>query len=171
MDIGAIFLLLALLILVALFLAQPFMERRARRTTDEEHELSTLMAERDRVLDALQELDFDHELGKIPAEDYPKQRAALLKKGAEALRQLDAYQEGTPAADAESRLEAAIAARRADAARPVSSEDAFGDDELESLIAARRSARKEKSGGFCPHCGRPILRSDQFCPNCGKPPQ
>jgi predicted amidophosphoribosyltransferase len=42
------------------------------------------------------------------------------------------------------------------------------DDDIESLIAARRSERKEKSAGFCPNCGRPILSSDRFCPHCGK---
>ena len=42
------------------------MERRARRVTEEEHELSSLMAERERVINSLQELDFDFKLGKIP---------------------------------------------------------------------------------------------------------
>ncbi|MBL1173273.1 MAG: zinc-ribbon domain-containing protein, partial [Chloroflexi bacterium] len=42
------------------------------------------------------------------------------------------------------------------------------DDDVEALIAARRKARKEKSGGFCPRCGKPVLASDRFCPHCGK---
>ena len=54
-----------------MYLYAPFMERRARRVTEEEHELSALMAERDRVINSLQELDFDFKLGKIPEEDYP----------------------------------------------------------------------------------------------------
>ena len=45
---------------------------------------------------------------------------------------------------------------------------AEGDDDLEALIASRKAGRKEKSGGFCPKCGKPILRSDRFCPHCGK---
>lgn len=88
MDIGAIFLLMALFTLVAMFLAQPYMERRAKIVSAEEFEHSTLLAMRDRYINALKELDFDHELGKIPAEDYPAQRAELLKKGADALRQI-----------------------------------------------------------------------------------
>jgi hypothetical protein len=167
MDIGAIFLLLALIILVALYLAQPYLERGTPFFLNEEHELSTLMAERDRLLSALQELDFDHTLGKIPVEVYPEQRAALLQYGANTLRQIDAHLGQTAEGDAESRLEAAIAARRADAAadRP---EAQPADDDLEALIASRRSGRKEKSGGFCPECGRPVLHSDRFCQNCGK---
>jgi len=25
----------------------------------------------------------------------------------------------------------------------------------------------EKSGGFCPRCGKPVQKSDLFCPRCG----
>jgi hypothetical protein len=167
MDIGAIFLLLALLLLVGLFVAQPYFERRARRVTPEERELSALMAERDQVINALQELDFDYTLGKIPTEDYPSQRTSLLQKGANLLRELDTRQAGTHDQDAESRLEAVIAARRADAGQAANPARPGVDDELESLIAARRSVRKDKTGGFCPKCGKPILASDRFCPNCG----
>lgn len=129
--------------------------------------MSSLMAERDRVINALQELDFDHNLGKIPDEDYPPQRAELLQKGAEVLRKLDAFQPSASLRqDAKSRLEEAVAARRADAAEAVRAE--VTDDDLESMIAARRKDRKEKSAGFCPRCGQPVLVVDRFCPSCGK---
>ncbi len=166
MDLGAIFLLLGVLILVAVYVARPFMVRE-RRLAAEEHELSVLMAERDRILNALQELDFDHALGKIPDEDYPSQRAFLLQKGADALRQLDDMQPSLAAGTTEDRLEAAIAARRADAGS--ASSPTMSDDDLEELIAKRRAARKDKAGGFCPKCGKPVLVTDSFCPNCGRP--
>src|SRR5215216_672201 len=89
MQLTAIFFSLAILILVGIYLYAPFMERRARRVTEEEHALSTLMAERDRVINSLQELDFDFKLGKIPEEDYPAQRTSLLQRGANILRQID----------------------------------------------------------------------------------
>jgi len=178
MELGALFLILALLTLVGLFVSRPFMEsRRSFAISAEEHELSSLMAERDRLLTALQELDFDHVLGKIPAEDYPNMRAALFGQAAEVLHHIDELQPQKIAApNAESRVEAAIAARRADASAaklPASASSPVarneGDDDLEDLIAARRAQRKEKSGGFCPNCGKPVLRSDRFCPSCGKP--
>ena len=166
MDLGAIFLLLGVLILVAMYVARPFIVRE-RRLVSEGHELSVLMAERDRILNALQELDFDHALGKIPDEDYPAQRLILLQKGADVLRQLDEMQPSRAAGTTEDRLEAAIAARRADAGAAQPS--TMSDDDLEELIAKRRSASKEKVSGFCPKCGKPVLVTDSFCPNCGRP--
>lgn len=169
MTSGAVFLILALALLVGVYVAQPFLVRSRRKVASvEEHEVSSLMAERDRLITALQELDFDFTLGKIPAEDYPAMRVLLLQKGADILRKLDALSpQSAHASDAESRMEAAIAARRADAA--VAKSAPASDDDLESLIAARRSARKERTNGFCPKCGKPILKSDKFCPHCGKP--
>lgn len=166
MELTAIFFSLAVLILVGIYLYSPFMERRARRVTEEEHELSALMAERDRVINSLQELDFDFRLGKIPEEDYPTQRAGLLQKGAEILRKIDSVApQAASAQDTEARLERAIAARRADASTTTVE---VPDDDLEAMIAARRKGRKNKSAGFCPRCGKPVMVSDRFCPSCGK---
>ena len=167
MEIAAIFFTLAIFILVAMYLYAPFMERRARRVTEEEHELSALLAERDRVVNSLQELDFDFKLGKIPEEDYPTQRAGLLQKGADILRKIDSFspQAGSAQDDEEARLEKVIAARRADAS---TAKPEVSDDDVESMISSRRKNRKEKSGGFCPKCGRPIIATDRFCPSCGK---
>ena len=166
MQLTAIFFTLAILILVAIYLYAPFMERRARRVTEEEHELSTLMAERDRVINSLQELDFDFKLGKIPEGDYPAQRAHLLQKGADILRQIDSIApQPASAQSADARIEKATAAGRADASVALSE---VSDDDVESMIAARRKIRKEKSSGFCPKCGKPVVVSDRFCPSCGK---
>jgi hypothetical protein len=170
MDLGAILLLLAVLLGVGLFLAAPLMGDLPSSMSQETREASALMAERDRVINALQELDFDFKLGKIPEEDYPGQRKTLLQRGADILRKLDDL-EPPPAAgstaipDADARIERAAAARRGDGSR---TGEPPGDDRIESMLAARRAARRAKSAGFCPRCGKAILVTDQFCPNCGK---
>jgi NADH pyrophosphatase NudC (nudix superfamily) len=171
MDLGSIFLLLALLILVAVFIARPLLEHKAVGVSEEEQTLSALLARRDRVLDALQELDFDFKLGKIPELDYPAQRTNLLQQGAEVLKKLDTLQaHPTQATDV---LEFAIAARKAQSVAikengsPPSNVVRHPDDDIESLIAARRRQRKTKSAGFCPQCGHPIQTNDKFCSKCG----
>jgi len=189
MDIGSIFVIIALVVLVALYVSRPLFERQSPDVhpnddqPDREH--STLMAEHDRILNALQELDFDQVLGKIPEEDYPQQRTALLLQGADVLRKLDALQPDIEQGTTEERIEAAIAARRLDAARyaaetasavqggngrtsrRASSAVATPDDDLEIMLANRRRDRQEKSAGFCPKCGNPVQKSDRFCPKCG----
>lgn len=189
MDVPSLFLVLAVALLIGVFVSRPFANRRSAtevliRPESEEDEIrrSSLLAERDRILTALQDLEFDYTLGKIPAETYPVQRAELLTNGAEVLRKLDELAGAIVTTSAESRLEAVVAARRADAvvkparqaeaagvAAPagVRRPPAAGEDDIEALVAARRQVRQEKAGGFCPKCGKPSAKSDKFCSRCG----
>ncbi len=157
MDLAAILFLIALLLTVSLYLTTPLMGRRAGGPAEESQEVSSLLAERERLLNALQELEFDFQLGKIPEEDYPVQRAELMRKGAEVLKKLDALAPSRPAV-----------MQAAEASAVATHSGSLSDDDIESMLAARRRARKTKSAGFCPRCGKPILATDQFCPNCGK---
>ena len=164
-EAGALFLVLALALLVGMFICRPFMALENEQEPDEpdgdkeskqqaDQLRSTLFAERERLLSALQELDFDYNLGKIPAEDYPPQRAVLTHDAAEALRRLDeltpakAYQAPAPP-------------------EPVVVDPP--DESLELAIAAHRRSRLEKAIGFCPRCGKPVKKSDKFCSRCGMP--
>ena len=165
MQIVSIFFTLGILILVGVFLYAPFLERRARRVTEEEHETSSLLAERERVVNSLQELESDYLLGKVPEEDYPTQRANLLQKGADVLRKLDELAPAKAQNDKDVRVERALAARRRNGS---SQQGELTDDDVESMIASRRKGRKSKSAGFCPKCGKPVMASDKFCPSCGK---
>ena len=96
------------------------------------------------------------------------------------LKQLDKIQ--SPEAvgigdELDARIEAAIARRRADAARSdgemvaqavaVAAPEVDPDDDIEVMLAKRRRQQKEKLGGFCPQCGGPVRKSDRFCPKCG----
>jgi len=196
--IGSILLVLAVGLLVAMFVARPFLQASPtahKRALDEversEHERSSLLAERDRVLTALQELDFDFALGKVPADDYPLMRGDLLRTGAEVLRRLEAFEASSGSGSIEERIEAAVAARRADSAgraaaqaEPQAGTATAGSaaagvaggngaarktaDPVEELIASRKRARQESAAGFCPKCGKPFQKSDKFCSKCGK---
>jgi len=168
MEISSILLILAVFVMVGAYVYLPFMARARRMRPNESHEVSALKAERDRVINSLQELDFDFNLKKIPEGEYPEQRAILLQKGADILRQLDELAPAASSAvNAEARIEKATAAGRADSGvKTLVLAD--NDDDLESMIAARRRGQKSKSAGFCPKCGKPVLVSDKFCPACGK---
>ncbi|MFN3491368.1 MAG: zinc-ribbon domain-containing protein [Anaerolineales bacterium] len=151
MELGSIFLVLAVLVIVGMYLYAPFTERAQNINIEDTHEISALKAERERILTSLQELDFDFKLGKIPPEDYPEQRQTLLQKGADVLRQLDEINALAPSPSPKERGESSIK-----------------DNELEAMLAERRKQKQSKSAGFCPNCGRPVLTTDHFCPSCGK---
>lgn len=174
MDIGSLFLILALLIPVAIFIIRPIIEHNLIPAGHTDLDLSALLAERDHIVATIQELDDDYNLGKIPTEDYPPQRLSLLQNGAEILRKLDDLQMAPANLTAEDRLEAAIITRRqnleasnlpsrknGNAVPPVP------DDDLEQKIASRRRSMQGKAAGFCPKCGRPVQVTDHFCPRCG----
>ena len=174
MDIGSIFLILALLIPVIIYIIRPIIEHSWIPAAQTEQDLSTLLAERDHVVASIKELDDDYNLGKIPAEDYPPQRLTLLQNGADLLRKIDGLQIAPSNLSTEDRLEAAIIARRQNLDASHSSLRKNGnavppvpDDDLEQKIASRRRSMQGKAGGFCPKCGRPVQTIDRFCPRCG----
>ena len=171
MDIGSLFLVLALFILVGFFISRPFFERKSAAVTKQEHDLSALLAEKERTLTAIQELEMDFGLGKIPEDEYPVQRSQLLQHGADVLEQLDALQGQGFNQGSNKDLETAVAAGRISGAEASTANGngngAHPDDPLEALIAYRRRSRQGKAAGFCYKCGSPLQQSDRFCPKCG----
>jgi len=174
MDLGSIFLIFGVAIFVAFLVLRPLFEIsvdkklivRSQIMTENIQHKSILLAERDRVLRSLQELDFDFSLGKIPQEDYPEQRNFLLKKGAVLIKELDELSGQNNEEDAIGRVEAVVEENRADAKATKSSFDENGD--ISALIAARKRSKQEKPAGFCPQCGKPVTGNDKFCAKCGK---
>jgi hypothetical protein len=134
---------------------------------EKEMHVSSLMAERDRILLALQELEFDYNLGKIPEEDYPVQRQFLLKRGAEVIKTLDEIKGNSSEDNVIQQIETALEENRADG--PKFETKTEKDLDIESLIAARKRSKEVKPDGFCPKCGKPISKNDKFCSKCGTP--
>jgi hypothetical protein len=174
MDIGSILLILGLAILVALFIAKPLMDISPEKKlipgstqmSDYDQTRSVLLAERDRVLRALQELEFDFSLGKIPEEDYPSQRKAMMQKGADVIRSLEELTGTNGDLPAIQQVENALNNNRVDG--KVMEKNGNVDPDISALIAARRREKEEKPSGFCPQCGKPVAKNDKFCARCGK---
>lgn len=101
---GAILAVAAVIAVARPFLREP---APASDALDEIGELErrrlTLAEERDRALQALKELEFDHRTGKINDEDYRRLVGPLRRTAAEALRSLEPRAEARHAPVARSR--------------------------------------------------------------------
>ena len=161
MDIGSILLMVALVVLVGAYIASPLrIGAKIAKHPEINIEVSELLAERERVLETLTELDFDNELGKIPDGLYPMQREALVKRGAAVLRLLDEIQSAETESETDTPLDLVLEYNQ--------------DDPGEALIAARRItrtaiiAKKDTNQKYCANCGAKIQLGDKFCPDCGQ---
>ncbi len=152
MELEVFLFLVGILLLVAAYIFHPFFGTQRRTNRREDHRRSNLLAEKERLLKSLQELDFDFQLGKIDDGDFGTQRSKLISLGAHVLKELDSL----PCPAVQERMD------------PLKQSASIDDEEIENLISRRRANRKEKMVGFCPACGKAVLLSDHFCPGCGK---
>lgn len=127
----------ALLIVAYPIIARSRAAAPAARSAQEE--LEELVAQRDAVFQALRDLNFDRQVGKVTAEDFAVFEANLKEAAADTLRALDRWE---------------------------TTADEALDTTLERAIAARRAALTA-GGRACPACGRPTLADDKFCASCG----
>ncbi|MCB8976871.1 MAG: zinc ribbon domain-containing protein [Ardenticatenaceae bacterium] len=171
MAIGSILVGVALLVLVGIFIARPFLRPQERPVALTEQQ--QLLEEKEAILDQIQALDFDHETGKIPTEVHALQRERLMAEATAVLQELDAAG-GDPTY---------VFAEAEDMASPdvTPSLDVDTDIEIEAAIARMRQQRSQApvaaavaaatvSNGharFCPQCGTPIDPGDRFCAHCG----
>ncbi|MCP4418118.1 MAG: zinc-ribbon domain-containing protein [Chloroflexi bacterium] len=148
MAIGSILLGTALLVLVGLFLARPFLRPQEEEVALTEQQ--QLLEEKEALLDQIQALDFDHETGKIPTELHAHQRAYLVEQATAVMQAIDGM--GTvitpDAIDVDIEMEAAIARLRQ-------------HREASSVSVGNGQAR------FCPQCGSGTDSDDKFCTHCG----
>jgi len=150
-------------------------------------QLADLLNERDAVLQALRDLDFDYRMGRLSDQDYQVLRARYAARGVTILQDLDAAAglAGKKGALEES-IEAEVRRLRERPAREpgeeaVSLEEAI-EEEVRRLRArpapapaparakpARKAtrAKAQQKGGRCPNCGQPYLPGDRFCAQCG----
>lgn len=150
MSPGSLLLGAALLLLVTAYVLRPLFEDAPRRELEPDHELSSLMAERDRLLNLISDLDMDRSMGKITQSEYEEQRAKLVQRGAATLRRIDELRPGSGSVD------------------DLGPDPVF-DARLEAEIAARRRGpRDERVSDECPSCGAEIAGDDRFCRSCGR---
>ncbi len=143
MDIAAILIGLAMAILVAAYVAEPLIHaKRPSLNPETENRKSRLEAEYRVALEAIRDLDFDFQTGKIVEEDYRTLRERTAQHGAALLKELD---------------QAVIKSSGRQVAQRVS-------NEIEAMVQARRKAGAART---CPACGRPVQPGHRFCGKCG----
>jgi len=146
------FILIAIIIVAVIAaVAYPLVFAPRGKMYHDSNALDALTAQRESAYDALRDLDFDYQLGKLSQSDYAALREKYKTRAALILQQIDATGNGT---DADAKIERQIAEMRR-----------TKDDVIESEIARRRAA---KSKSFCAHCGMPYRAGDKFCVKCGK---
>ena len=118
--------------------------------------LVELTAERNSVYQALRELRFDHQVGKVSEADYKIFDTQLKGKAVTVLKEIDALKkaEADPALDIE--IEAEIAALRH-----------TNGHEPDASHGASPAAGQAVPVNFCPKCGAKSQLGDKFCGKCG----
>ncbi len=151
MDLGSLFVILAVFAVAAAFIARPLIEGHGSEISADERRISALKAERDQVLDSILEAEMDQVMGKLSLVEFQAQRASLVGRGAELLREL-AGLEGEAAGQDIGEV-------------PV---ETAGDEwDLEAEVKRLRRAAAPASDEFCGQCGKPVVGGDRFCTHCG----
>jgi hypothetical protein len=190
------FILIALLVIVVIaFIAYPLFAAPGKSTAPAIDALESLISQRDSAYEAIHDLDFDYQMGKLSQGDYEVLRDKYKARAELALQQIDELA-GQVGADA--RIEEQVNQLRrhrtvppAGNAAPAGDSSPIGDvveqevarlrarkghgegnasiaaDVVEQEIARLRASKSRTASLPCPQCGQPYHAGDRFCSKCG----
>lgn len=148
MEIGSLIIVLLLFFLSGLFVLRPFLVKTESRGRAGTTVRDSLVAEKERLLQAIEEIDLEFELEKISSAEHTRNRDLLMVEAADILNELD-------------KLPKSKSGKKKKTA-PVQDEDT-----LEKMIADRRKQLKNDQSVKCPHCDETVEKGAQFCSHCG----
>jgi rRNA maturation endonuclease Nob1 len=163
--------LIALMVIgVIAFIAYPLFSTPHGNISETPDALEVLISQRDSTYDAIRDLDFDFQLGKLSQADYAPLRDKYKARAAETLKQIDALTGKDNPVDAEAQIEVQVAQLRQAKGDSIEAEVArlrrAKTDAVEAEIARVRTARRS-SEARCANCGTPFQSGDRFCAKCG----
>jgi len=148
MAFSSFLIVLVIFILAGVIIIRPFFMETTSQLTKRPEKFDSLLAEKERLLSSIEDLDLEFELDKISPQEHTRSRDLLLTEAADVLRQLDKY---TKPAKTKKQVPAPLEV----------------DDELEKMITARRQELTAEKSKLCPNCGKTVQEGDQFCSFCG----
>lgn len=159
---GILLLSLALIMIVGLYIIEPFMRPRAKRTY-QPGQRTKLQSHKEALLSEIQHLEFDLQTGVLSQEDFDRQRRDLLVQAAHVAKQLDNL--SASAADSiDDRIENAVARQRLKSA---SRQKAVAPAQTVAVATPGEGGSTPLATQFCPQCGQATRQDDRFCRNCG----
>ena len=145
MNTADIIVIVVMAIGLVVWIGEPLVRRgRARETAvDAQNDaVERLTLQKETLYTAIRDLDFDHQTGKVDAEDHAELRRQMEAEAADVLRQLDL---ADPLADLDLVAEQEILAyRQKEDTAALASEDT------------------------CPACGTGLAANSTYCPICGQ---
>jgi len=155
MELGAIFVGLAMLVASLPFVARPFQKKRSKK--DRKPNVRPILEARKKAdLSALLDLDFDFRTGKVSEEDYLAVRAQLVADAAKYIESENPIEDD--------QLEAMIRARKTSQAQVQKCSNCGEKIEAGSRFCPGCGTAV---GIHCPSCGKAFQTGDLFCTSCG----
>jgi len=148
MTLGSSIIVLFIFLLTGLLVLRPILVGSEDQDNAGTAEYDSLLAEKERLYAAIEDLDLNFELKKVSQEEHGQARQELLNQAAAVLKELDAHPSNSP--------------------RKAKHDLLSKDDKLEKMIAARREKIQGLQRLLCPGCGEPVTEGDQFCSHCGE---
>lgn len=149
MAFSSFLIVLVIFVLAGIIIVRPFLVEQKVSRPVVPQKYNSILAERERLLSSIEDLDLEYDLQKISSQEHTRNRDILLSQAAEVLVQLDKLEKKVP--------------KNMRVSAPVENED-----DLEGMIETRRRELKGDKSRFCSHCGKAVKPEDQFCGKCGE---
>jgi hypothetical protein len=161
-------LIAALVSLLAIYFAVLPLLRPGRATLlVDDDKLVELLGRKDATLQAIKDLEFDYQVGKMSQEDYQRHDQRLRRQAIGLIQQIEKIAPASASLDEQ--LENIIAQFRqttvAPAARP------SPEQPLKAVVdtAPVATTTSPQATRFCTECGKPVQPDHKFCAHCGAP--